>query len=198
MPAFLRLISALWLSLAAALFEPAKPGVVVPELAVGETFPAADCHDQTGALVRLADFHGQALALTFIYTRCPMGTFCPLVSRNFDVTQELLVKLGLNGRCHLLSLSLDPDHDTAEVLSAYAKSCHADPAIWTFANAPDATIRRLGAAAGLEYKREGERIDHNLRTVVIDPQGRLRHVFRGDAWTPQELAAELRAAAHRQ
>jgi protein SCO1/2 len=195
MTAFLPLVFALLLA-PAALFEPAKPNAAL-ELAVGAPFPTAELRDQNGDPIHFEDFHGKALALTFIYTRCPLGTFCPLVSRNFDVTQEFLVKLGLQGRVHLLSLTLDPEHDTAEVLSAYAKSCHADPALWTFANAPEATVRLLGTAAGLDYKRQGDRIDHNLRTVVIDPQGRLRHIFRGDAWTPQELAAELRAAAPR-
>ena len=56
-------------------------------------------------------------------------------------------------------------------------------------------MHTLGDAVGLEFERKTGVINHNLRTVVVDPQGRIRRVFRGNTWTPQELAAELRAAA---
>ena len=120
---------------------------------------------------------------------------CPLLRRNFDTTQALLQRLGLNSHCHLLSITLDGEHDTPEVLSAYAGSCGANPAFWSFASATETELHRLGDGVGLEFKQSEGRIDHNLRTLVIDGAGRLRHVFQGNAWTPQELAAALRSAA---
>lgn len=176
------------------LFQPAVAGPT-RELRLGEVLPDVTLLDEQGRKTSLGDLRGNALALTFFYSRCPAPTYCPLVSRNFDVTQGLLAKLGAAGRCHLLSISLDPAHDTPEVLAAYARSCQADPLLWTFATGAEKDVRGLGAAVGLEWRSTAGRVDHNLRTVVLDAQGRVRHIFRGDTWTPQELAAELLAAA---
>lgn len=176
-------------------FQP--PAVVSRELSLGDPMPDVPLWGGDGGEVRLRDFHGKTLAITFFYSRCTAVTFCPLVGRNFDAVQSLLVQMGVAGRCHLLSISLDPVHDTSEVLTGYAKGYQADPGLWTFATGDVDAIGKLGDAVGLEYKRVGERIDHNLRTVVLDSNGRIRRIFRGDAWTPQELAAELNATARR-
>ncbi len=173
------------------LFTPA----LTREAGLGDELPKIELRLSDGRLTHLQDFRGKAVAITFFYSRCPLPTFCPMVSRDFDQAQALLLKLGLNERCHLLSISLDAEHDTPEVLAAHAQTCHADPKLWTFACGQEAEVLRLGKAVGLECKRTNERIDHNLRTVVIDGEGRLRHVFRGGEWTPQELAAALQAAA---
>ena len=176
-------------------FQPAP--VVSRELNVGDLLPDAPLRREDGSEFRLRDFHGQAVAITFFYSRCSAATFCPLVGRNFNVAQELLAKMGAGGKCHLLSISLDPARDTTEVLAAYAKGYEADAQLWTFAATSEEDIRLIGEAVGLEYKRVGDRIDHNLRTVIVDAGGYIRHIYRGDAWTPQELAAELTATARR-
>ena len=177
------------------LFQPV--GVVPQELALGEIMPDAVLRGSLGEPLRLADFRGKAVAVTFFYSRCTAATFCPLVGRNFDAAQSLLKQMNAGENCHLLSISLDPMHDTADVLAAYARGYEADPKLWTFATAADAEIQKLGAAVGLEYKRTDGRIDHNLRTVILDANGRVRRIFRGDGWTPQELASELHTIARR-
>ncbi|MEZ0257534.1 MAG: SCO family protein [Chthoniobacter sp.] len=179
----------------AALFQPAN--IAPQELALGELMPDVLLRGCRGEEVRLADFRGKAVAVTFFYSRCTAATFCPLVGRNFAAAQSLLKQMGAAGNCHLLSISLDPARDTSEVLAAYARGYEADPALWTFAAGNEADIQKLGAAVGLEYKRVDDLIDHNLRTVVLDASGHVRRIFRGDGWTPQELAAELNATARR-
>lgn len=176
-------------------FQPAP--VVSRELNVGDLLPDVPLRREDGREFRLRDFHGRAVAITFFYSRCSAATFCPLVGRNFDVAQELLAKMGAGDKCHLLSISLDPARDTPEILAAYAKGYQADAQLWTFAAASEEDIRLIGGAVGLEYKRVGDRIDHNLRTVIVDAGGHIRRIFRGDEWTPQELAAELMATARR-
>lgn len=174
------------------------PGVT-QELAAGDMLPDIELTNELGATIHVSDFRGKALAISFIYSRCPSATLCPMVSRNFDIAQTLLARLDANAQCHLLSISLDPENDTPEVLAAYAKGFHAETQLWTFATGREDRVRKLGEAVGLEFKRIGGRIDHNLRTVVVDSTGCIHHVFRGDTWTPQELVAELRGAvaAHR-
>jgi protein SCO1/2 len=166
-------------------------------LGPGDLFPDAALVDQQGMNFRLADFRGSVLALTFIYTRCPLPTYCPLMSRNFQAAQDLVDQLGIGDRCRFLSISLDSSNDSPGVLSAYAARYGADARRWIFAAGHDEDVRALGAGVGLEYMVADGLIYHNLRTVVLDPAGRIRRVFPGNQWTPQELAAEMRSAASR-
>jgi protein SCO1/2 len=164
------------------------------ELSVGEVLPEFEFINQAGEKHRLRDYKGEALAITFIYTRCPLPTYCPLINRHFQTAQRLLERLSPNYKGRFLSISMDPQHDTPAILTSYAKGYEADKARWNFAVTTEETLRTVGDSIGLEIKRTGDQLDHNLRTVVIDSSGRLRHVFRGNTWTPQELAAEMRAA----
>ena len=168
-----------------------------PELAVGDPLPDIEMTDQHGETVHLRDFAGKPLAISFIYLRCVLPTYCPLLNRNFQIARGLLDRLGLQGQAHFLSVSMDPQHDTPKSLAAYAEAFEADPSNWTFAAAPEDSLHRLGDAVGLEFQQQGEVINHNLRTVVVDGQGHIRRIFRGNTWTPQELASELRTAATR-
>lgn len=165
------------------------------ELAVGDPLPDIEMTDQRGETVRLRDFGGKPLAISFIYLRCVLPTYCPLLNRNFQIARGLLDRLGLQGQARFLSVSMDPEHDTPKSLAAYAGAFEADPSAWIFAAVPEASLRRLGDAVGLEFQQQGGVINHNLRTVVVDGRARIRRVFRGNTWTPQELVSELRAAA---
>ena len=66
---------------------------------------------------------------------------------------------------------------------------------WTLATGKEEAIRALGGALELDYVEESRSFTHNLRTAVLDPEGKLRRLFRGNDWTPEELVAELKAAA---
>lgn len=177
------------------LFQPAN--LVAKELAFGELMPDVTLRDSGGGELHLGDLRGKTVAITFFYSRCTAAAFCPLVGRKFDAVQALLARAEFGQRCHLLSISLDPQRDTSEMLAAYAQGYQADSSRWTFATGNYEDIQKLGDAVGLEYKRVGDRIDHNLRTVIVDASGHIRRIFRGDEWTPQELVAELGATSRR-
>ena len=159
----------------------------------GDSLPDIELTDARGETARLHDFAGKALAISFIYLRCPLPTYCPLTNHNFQAAQALLERLGIRAQTHFLSVSLDPANDTPARLADFAQAQEADPRVWTFATAREDALHKLGDAVGLEFQRNGSGINHNLRTVVVDARGRLRRVFRGNTWTPQELAAELGA-----
>lgn len=180
---------------APALFQPAN--VAVKELTLGELMPEATLRDSLGRELHLEDLRGKTVAITFFYSRCTTATFCPMVGRKFDAAQALLARMEFGRSCHLLSVSLDPERDTPEMLAAYARGYQADPERWSFATGNYVDIQKMGDAVGLEYKRVGDRIDHNLRTVIVDASGHIRHIFRGEEWTPQELVAELGATSRR-
>jgi len=172
---------------AAAGIELLKPGDAVPDTALV---------DQNDKPITLEDLAGSAAAVTFIYTRCPLPQYCPLMDRRFAEAQELAAKdAALAGKVRLLSVSFDPQFDRAAVLRQHAATLKADPKVWTFATAPQETVDRFAARFGVNVIREQNgTITHNLRTAVIDPQGRVTALLDNNAWTAEDLVRELKAA----
>ncbi len=166
----------------------------VPLLAVGDEVPDCELVNEQGKTFHLRDYRGQAVALTFIFTRCPLASYCPLMSSHFLVAQRELTKEAGDKKWHLLSLSFDPEHDTPDKLQAYAKAHSADASRWTFATGKGDAVIHFGASFGLTARFEEGLLNHNLRTVVIDAKGRVQHLFKGNEWKPAELVWELRKA----
>jgi protein SCO1/2 len=154
--------------------------------------------DEAGAARQLAGWRGRAIVVTFIFTRCPLPDFCPLMDTHFAAVQrQVRDDERLRGRVQLLSVSFDPSHDTPAVLAAHAKKNGADPAVWNFVTGDREEIDAFAALFGVSVMREGTNpsdIVHNLRTAVIDGNGRLVKVFNGIQWESADLVAELRSA----
>jgi protein SCO1/2 len=172
----------------------APPGL----LAQGQ--PVADLAlvDESGEPRRVSAWRGRVLAVTFVYTRCPLPDFCPLMDRHFKTIQERVHRdESLNGRVQLLSVTVDPEHDTPAVLAKHAESLKADPSTWRFLTGTPADVEKFGSQFGVTFLREGARdgeVVHNLRTAIIDPGGRLATVMNGSEWTPADVMEELRRA----
>lgn len=179
----------------------AAPPPAPDVLEAGEAVPDAPLTDHTGRARKLSDWRGQVLAVTFIYTRCPLPNFCPLMDRHFaEAQREIARDPALRSRVHLLSVSFDPAFDTPKVLAAHAARVEADPAHWTFVTGEREPIDRLASRFGVSIIREDRpaaEIVHNLRTAVIDRNGRLVTVLSGNEWTPAELIAQVRQAIGR-
>lgn len=170
-------------------FDLLQPGEVVPD----EPFV-----DQNGASRRLSDWRGKAVAVTFIYTRCPLPDFCPRMDQHFAaVRKEVASDPALRDRVHLLSISFDPEFDRPPVLKAHAARAGTDGRGWSFVTGDRDDIDRFASRFGVSIIREDQsrqEIVHNLRTLVIDPKGRLVRVFSGNDWTPPVLIDTLRTA----
>ena len=165
---------------------------------VGETMPDFSFVNQEGRRVRLSDFRGKVVAMTFIYTRCPLPDFCIRMSDHFArVQKSLSADRKLAGKWHLMTISFDPKFDTTPVLQTYGNGYTKDLSTWDFVTDSMKTI--LDIADGLELVTEddeGGLIAHNLRTAVIDKKGALVEVFRGNEWTPQQLKQAMADAIH--
>ena len=97
--------------------------------------------NELGRAVSLNDFRGQALAITFFYTRCPLPDYCPRLSKNFQTAQQKLESLpGAPANWHLLSISFDTEFDSPQMLKAYGNSYQSDPQHWSFLTGPAASI----------------------------------------------------------
>jgi protein SCO1/2 len=173
---------------------PAAAGVTL--LKPGDLVPSTPLLDQAGVTGTLQDLRGSVVAVSFIYTRCPLPQFCPLIDRRFAEAQKLVAAdPALNGKAKLLSISFDPKFDRAEVLRAHAKKAGADERVWRFATADEAVVDRLAAEFGINVIREKDgTITHNLRTAVIDPSGRVFAILDNNAWSADELVAALKNA----
>jgi len=165
----------------------------VEPLQIGDALPDYRLVDQFGEQIRTSQFKGRALAITFLFTRCPYPTFCPLMANHFEEVQQLFIKMSnAPTNWHLLTISFDPDFDKPEVLKGYAETHHYDPAHWTFATGDLVDITAIGEQVGLTFWHDTNgSISHNLRTVVIDAGGRVQKIFEGNAWTVAELAEEM-------
>jgi protein SCO1/2 len=170
-------------------------------LETGEPVRDAELIDQAGGRRSLGDWRGQVLAVTFVYTRCPLPNFCPLIERHFaDVQEQVRSSPDLQGRVHLVTVTLDPEYDTPPVLLRHAGRLKADPAVWSLLTGPREQVERFASQFGVSVTREHAapaEVVHNLRTAVIDGSGRLVTILNGGDWQPSALMAEIRNARGR-
>jgi protein SCO1/2 len=180
---------------------PAAPTSTLREPAAGDRVPDFSLVNQDGRRVALADYRGRALALTFIYTRCPLPDYCTLMSENFAaVNREMAKDPALASGARLLSVTVDPEYDTPKVLRSYGAAHTGEFSgerfeRWQFATGDAAEVRRLAEGLGLSYTRDKDQIIHSLRTAVVGADGRLFKLYRGNEWKPAELLADLRTLA---
>jgi protein SCO1/2 len=148
--------------------------------------------NELGQAVSFDDFRGQALAVTFFYTRCPLPDFCPRLSRNFqEASQKLEAMKNGPTNWHFISVSFDPEFDTSETLLNYGKSYHYDPAHWSFFTGPTDKIAELARGAGIEYETTGGTINHNFRTLIVNAQGHLQMIFPTSGDLSDQIVSEI-------
>lgn len=177
------------------------PGAPVPVLAPGSLVPDLALTLDDGTPTTLRAQQGQAVVITFIYTRCPLPEFCPRMDRHFKAVQAAVAASPrLAGNVRLFSLSFDPEFDTPARMREHAARVGADPAVWRYATAPGGQVAAFGAQFGLSVVREGadrSNITHNLRTLLVDRDGKLAKSYNGGEWLPSEVVNDLLALAAR-
>jgi protein SCO1/2 len=166
----------------------------------GDTLIDGAFVDQDGRRIRLHEWRGRPLILSFIYTRCPLPDFCPAIeSRLAMVQQRIKTDPTLRGTA-IVAITIDPGYDTPAVLKHHAAARGADPAIWRFVTGTTAEIDAFGRQFGIMVRRgdgSPNDIEHNLRTIVVSRDGRIVHVEDGAAWRVEDLVGALRRAADR-
>jgi protein SCO1 len=161
----------------------------------GETVPDGSFLDQGGRKRRFSDFKGAPVVMTFIYTRCPIATFCPLMDRHFASLQKTLKPDPALNNVRLVTVSFDPVTDTPAVLTRHAKSLDADLSRWTFLTGDRDDVDRFASRFGVSIARsltDPRDITHNLRTAVIDADGKLVKAYTGNEWSHEQVLADLR------
>ena len=139
-----------------------------------------------GVPVTLSSLRGKVVAIAFIYTRCPLPDYCPRMMSNF-----LAVKQRFAGRLNrdvvLLTVTFDPQYDTAETLRQYARRYGAEDAGWHLLTGTKADVARVCELFGVEFWPEEGLITHTLRTAVVDRDGRLAATLEGRDYSGRQL-----------
>jgi protein SCO1/2 len=163
---------------------------------LGQEVPDFSLVNQDGKRIHFRQYHGKALLLTFIYTRCPLPDYCPLMSRNFEqIAEQIRSDSRLAASTHLLSISIDPEFDTPAVLRAYARNYAGTLRSfdqWEFATGTPEQVRKVAEFFGLRYWTDRGQIVHALVTVLIGPGGQVTQVYRGNDWQPAHVVSDLR------
>jgi protein SCO1/2 len=160
----------------------------------GDPLPEFHLVDEQNQPIAHQTFAGAPTVLTFLFTRCPIPNFCPLMSKNFAALREIIGRDPKLSRTQLLSISFDPAYDTPAQLAQYAamhRPPNVDPAAWRFATGTPEEIARLTAAFAVNVKAESGTFNHGLATVLVDANGVIRKIWRGNGWQPDEVVAEL-------
>jgi protein SCO1 len=179
-----------------------KPAVFYHVPSRGDAVPDFKLRNQDGRAIHLGQFRGKDLLITFIYTRCPLPNFCPLVTRNFALIQkQLAASPSVYPKAHLLCVSFDPDHDTPERLRAYgatyigsdAKAAFAD---WDFAVPEKPALLEMAKFFNVGITNEAdETITHTLSTTLIGADGKVVRFYPGNEWTPAQILADVKQTA---
>lgn len=165
---------------------------------IGVEVPDFKLTNQNGKRFGLHDYRGKTLVITFIFTRCPDANMCPLMSINFsDLEKELRQSPELAAKTRLLSISFDPEYDTPEVLRKYAaayqgKDFKTSFEVWNLATGSPQEVKDVEGFLGANsFKAEDNRLVHNLRTVIVAPDGRIVKVYPGSGWKPADILRDL-------
>ena len=151
--------------------------------------PAFTLTSQDGAAVSLASFRGKVVALTFIYTECP--DICPLLTQKMaQVQDELGADFGK--KIAFVSITLDPAHDTPEVLKDYAQFWGAKPEGWMFLTGEPEALRDVTRRYGVFFlKKEDGSVEHSQLTTLVDADGQIRVQYLGARFDPEEFRRDL-------
>ncbi len=157
-----------------------------PTVKPGDAVPDFTLIDQSGQRVTLSRLAGKVVAVTFIYTSCPLPDYCFRLANNFgQLNKRFTDRMGRD--LVLLSISFDPVHDQPKVLAQYASTWKADPESWHFLTGPLDEVKAVSRRFGLNFWPDEVYVTHSLHTLVIDRQGRLAADFEGNQFTARQL-----------
>lgn len=168
-----------------------------PALQVGQAVPDFTLMDQNRETVALSALKGRVVAITFIYTRCPLPNFCFRASNNFGVLHRRFAdQMGKD--LVLLTITFDPDHDQPETLAEYARTWTKDARGWHFLTGPSADVKNLCHEFSVNSWQDEGLLTHSLHTVIVDRQGRIAANLEGNEYTAKQLGDLAEAVMARQ
>jgi protein SCO1/2 len=155
-------------------------------LSIGQTVSDFSLVDQTNRPVTLSEFRGKVVAITFIYTRCPLPDYCMRLSNNFARLQKRFnTRMGRD--LVLLSITFDPDHDSPDVLAKYAETWKANVDGWRFLTGTLSNVKQVCGMFGMNFWPDEGLLTHSLHTAIVDREGKLVANIEGNQFTAVQL-----------
>ncbi len=170
--------------------QPSEPAASLPDFALV---------NQDGKRIGLRQYRGRALLITFIYTRCPLPDYCPLMTHNFaEIDKALTKNPQFYASTHLLSVSFDPQFDTPQVLRNYARAYVPDKgkqtfSHWEFAALPASETKDVTQYFNIFLSQQDGQITHSMCTAIVAPDGTLYREYHDNDWKPEEVLGDLMA-----
>ncbi len=148
--------------------------------------------DQRGEKLSLADLRGKVVLLDFIFTSCPGP--CPILTgAHAELRRSLPPEVA--ERTWLVSITLDPERDTPDVLRQYAARRGADFPNWSFLTGPVEVVDAVARSYGVGSARsDAGEIDHTVVTFLIDAEGGIVRHYMGVDHGTEEIARDLMRA----
>jgi protein SCO1/2 len=162
--------------------SPAKAAVV----SIGGEVPDFALTSHRGERVTLSSLRGSVVAITFIYTRCPLPDYCPRMIANLQAVERRFPdRVGKD--LALAAVTFDPQHDTPERLAEYARAFHAARPGWQFLTGSLDEVTRVCGMFGVEFWPEEGLITHTLQTAIVDREGKLAASVEGKDYSAKQL-----------
>ncbi len=153
--------------------------------------PAFTLTAQDGRRLSLNELRGKVVVVTFIYASC--ADACPLLTAKMATLQDDLA-VDFGPKVFFVSITVDPERDTPEVLTRYAQAHGANPAGWAFLTGTPDEIRAVARQYGIYYKKQAAGdVDHTFLTSLVDQSGTLRVQYLGVRFDPDELLHDLQS-----
>ncbi|SRR5579885_382259 len=169
-------------------------------LPVKGEFPNLPLKDQEGRQFTFSQLRGKVLVVSYIYTHCP--DICHMTSARMSAFKEKLRRSNIQDRVYFVSISIDPQRDTPEVLRHHAKMMNLDLTNWVFVTGDENDINSTIEVAGMEaingpvqYSENGEpsySITHRDRISLVDRKGRIRKHYKGSTFDMDELLGDIK------
>ena len=129
--------------------------------------------DTEGREFTLKDLKGKVWLADFIFTTC--GGICPVMTKNMAALYRSILSID---SVKMVSISVNPEHDSVDVLSAFARKYHANSSKWHFLTGERDEIKRL-AVESFQVGSVDEPIFHSDRFILVDGEGRIRGYYDG-------------------
>jgi len=157
------------------------------KLEIGQRVPDFSLIDQKGQSISLSSFRSKVVGITFMYTHCPLPTYCFRLSNNFGMLRKRFPdRLGRD--LILLNITFDPVHDQPEVLAEYARNWNASGVPgWYFLTGPVLEVQKVCHEFGMNFWQDEGLITHALHTVILDRQGKIVANLEGNEFTAKQL-----------
>lgn len=181
------------------LLDGAMDPALSPEnvLGIGQPAPDFSFTDQNREHVTLSQFAGKVVAITFVYTRCPLPNYCFRLSNNFGRLQKRFAQ-EMGRELMLLSVTLDPVHDQPETLAEYGRIWKVDANGWRLLTGPPPEVRKFCERFGVAFFPDEGQLIHSLHTLIIDPQGKLAANLEGNEFTAEQLGDLVQSVMRKQ